>query len=244
MISQTWVFPAAVMIPTAPCWTATTYQTSPWWARRPQPTRCAHRGSTAGRPRWSAPISSARIRPPPATNMQHTLALHRTYEISQHIFFLSILRFPYSTSQIQKMNPFCKEYGQSTLVSCSKLIPLSPLCNCRWWRITRLEEGLLLCGSPRLPSHSCGSKPAWTDHQTTSAPCGTGWAEQKTAADVSQAAAMKRPSLPSWRELLQPAESHNTPSWSENTNTKRADSLFIKEEILLSWMTWFLHDVG
>ena len=115
------------------------------------------------------------------------------------------------------------------------------------WRITRLEEGVLLCGSPRSPSHSCGSKPAWTDHQTASAPCGTGWAGQRTAADVSQAAARKRPPLPSWTELLQPAESHNTPSWSENTNRsrkQRQDSLFIKRGDFTCMDVVILHDVG
>lgn len=73
--SQTWGFPAAMKFPIGQCWTATTYQTSPWWARHLQPMQCVHKGSKAGRPHWSARISSARLSLPPLKDM-HALMLH------------------------------------------------------------------------------------------------------------------------------------------------------------------------
>lgn len=69
--SQTGVFPGAARFPTAPCRTTTTYQTSVWWAWCRQPTRCVHKGSTAGQPHWSAPISNAPLRHPPFKDMLH-----------------------------------------------------------------------------------------------------------------------------------------------------------------------------
>lgn len=85
----------------------------------------------------------------------------------------------------------------------------------RWWRI------VLLCGSPRLQTHSCGSRPAWRDRQTASAPSCIGWAELKTAADFSRDGGTKHLFLPDGKEILQQAGSHNKPSWSEETNVER-----------------------
>lgn len=68
--------PSSSEVPIALCWTATTYQTSVWWAWHQQPTRCVHKGSTAGRPHWSAPISSAPLHHPPFEDMLHALLLH------------------------------------------------------------------------------------------------------------------------------------------------------------------------
>lgn len=83
---------------------------------------------------------------------------------------------------------------------------------------------MLLCNSPRLQTRSCGSRPAWRDHQTASAPSCTGWAELKTAADFFHDVGTKHPFLSDGKEILQRAGSHNTPSWSGETNREKTQS--------------------